>query len=56
MRSAEASAAKLFSEFGLTPSARRRLFSAAVHPVPTMHQTPDIADDYFEDEQQDSVQ
>ena len=56
MRSAEASAAKLFSEFGLTPSARTRLFSAAVHPVPTMHQTPDIADVYFEDEQQDSVQ
>jgi hypothetical protein len=40
----------------LTPRARTRLFSAAVDPLPTIHQTPDIADDYFEDEQPDSVQ
>jgi hypothetical protein len=56
MRSAEATSQKLFGEFGLTPSARTRLFSA-VHPVPTTHVTPDAAEQYFEDDdEQPNVQ
>jgi P27 family predicted phage terminase small subunit len=50
LRSAEATALKLMGEFGITPSAKTRIFSSAVAPAPVCHHpNPDIAEQYFED-------
>jgi P27 family predicted phage terminase small subunit len=56
LRNAENQAVRLFTEFGLTPSSRTRVFSALVQPAPSLNNQDDLANSYFEDEPEAIVQ
>ena len=56
LRSAEATATKLFGEFGLSPSSRTRIWASVNPPTPAKHVAPDVAESYFDDGAQDVVQ